>query len=56
MQVLQQAYETDVRGLCADVREELGGERDPLAAFAAGGYAQRKAAERAGGRQMSWGA
>jgi L-rhamnose isomerase / sugar isomerase len=56
MQVLQHAYETDVRPLCADVREELGGARDPLAAFAGSGYAQRKAAERVGGRQMSWGA
>ncbi|MGI8916901.1 MAG: L-rhamnose isomerase [Chloroflexota bacterium] len=56
MQVLQQAFETDVRPLCADVREELGGARDPLAAFAAGGYAERKAVERVGGRPMSWGA
>jgi len=54
MQVLQRAYETDVRELCADIREELGGARDPLAAFAASNYAARKADERAGGRQMSW--
>jgi L-rhamnose isomerase/sugar isomerase len=54
MQVLQRAFETDVRELCADVREELGGARDPLGAFAAGGYAERVAASRAGGRQMSW--
>jgi L-rhamnose isomerase/sugar isomerase len=55
MHVLQQAFETDVRELCADIREELGGARDPLAAFAASGYAACKAAERVGGRQMSWG-
>jgi L-rhamnose isomerase / sugar isomerase len=55
MAVLQQAFETDVRALCADVREELGGARDPLAAFAASGYAERKATERVGGRPMSWG-
>lgn len=54
MAVLQGAYETDVRALCADVREELGGARDPLAAFAASGYAARTAAERVGGQQMSW--
>ena len=54
MQVLQQAFETDVRELCADVREELGGSREPLAAFAASGYAARVAASRVGGRQMSW--
>lgn len=55
MAVLQQAFETDVRNLCADVREELGGARDPLVAFAASGYAERKATERVGGRPMSWG-
>jgi L-rhamnose isomerase/sugar isomerase len=54
MRVLQQAFETDVRELCARVREELGGARDPLAAFAASGYTERVAASRAGGRQMSW--
>jgi L-rhamnose isomerase/sugar isomerase len=54
MATLQRAYETDVRELCADVREALGGARDPLAAFAASGYAERKARERVGGRQMSW--
>ncbi len=55
MAVLQRAYETDVRELCADVREQLGGARDPLAGFAASGYATQKARERTGGKQMGWG-
>jgi L-rhamnose isomerase/sugar isomerase len=54
MQVLQRAYETDVRELCADVREQLGGARDPLGAYAASGYAEKIARERQGGKQMSW--
>ncbi|MCL5946545.1 MAG: L-rhamnose isomerase, partial [Chloroflexi bacterium] len=41
MQVLQRAYDTDVRELCADVREQLGGARDPLGAYAASGYAEK---------------
>ncbi|MCL4540897.1 MAG: L-rhamnose isomerase [Chloroflexi bacterium] len=54
MQVLQRAYDTDVRELCADVREQLGGARDPLGAYAASGYAEKIARERQGGKQMSW--
>ncbi|MCL4543918.1 MAG: L-rhamnose isomerase [Chloroflexi bacterium] len=54
MQVLQRAYETDVRELCADVREELGGVRDPLAAYSGSGYAEKITRERQGGRQMGW--
>lgn len=54
--VLMDAYETDVRSLLADRRESLGLPRDPLAAFAASGYAARVAGERVGGTQASWGA
>ena len=45
---LMAAYETDVRPLLAKVRVEMGREPDPLLAFHAGGYLERKAAERAG--------
>lgn len=45
---LMAAYETDVRPLLAKVRVEMGREPDPLLAFRAGGYLERKAAERAG--------
>ena len=50
------AYETDVRGILADRRENLGLPRDPLRAFAESGYAAKVAAERVGGTQASWGA
>ena len=54
--VLMDAFHTDVRPLVADVREELGADRDPMAAFAASGWAERAAAERVGGEQAGWGA
>lgn len=44
--VLQEAYATDVRPLLASVREEMGVPPDPVAAFRAGGYAERLARER----------
>jgi L-rhamnose isomerase/sugar isomerase len=40
------AYETDVRPLLARLRESIGVKADPVAAFRAGGYAQRLADER----------
>jgi L-rhamnose isomerase/sugar isomerase len=54
--VLMDAYNTDVRPLVAEVREELGAEGDPIAAYHRCGYAERIAAERAGGQQAGWGA
>jgi L-rhamnose isomerase/sugar isomerase len=54
--VLMDAYETDVRGVLADRREERGLPRDPVAAFAASGYAAAVAAGRVGGAQAGWGA
>lgn len=44
--LLQEAFQTDVGPLLAVVREEMGAVPDPVAAFRAGGYAQRLAAER----------
>ena len=55
-EVLTDAYETDVRTLLADRREERGLPRNPLKAFAESGYAKRVADERVGGTQASWGA
>jgi L-rhamnose isomerase/sugar isomerase len=49
-EVLTSAYQTDVRPLCAHVREQLGAAADPIAAFRASGYAARMAAERGGVR------
>lgn len=54
--VLMDAFHTDVRPLLAEFREARGLPADPYAAFAASGYAERAAAERAGGVQASWGA
>jgi L-rhamnose isomerase/sugar isomerase len=44
--ILVDAYNTDVRPLCAKVREELGAAADPISAFRAGGYADRVAQAR----------
>jgi L-rhamnose isomerase/sugar isomerase len=44
--VLLEAFETDVRPLLVHLRESKGLEPDPLAAFRAGGYAERLARER----------
>jgi len=54
--VLMDAYNTDVRPLLADLREELSLPRDPMKAFAASGYLETIAAERVGGNQAGWGA
>ena len=53
---LMDAYNTDVRPMLADHRESRGLPRDPYAAYAASGYAERIAAERVGGTQAGWGA
>ena len=54
--VLMDAYNTDVRPLLAEMRTEQGLDPDPMAAYAASGYAEKIAAERIGGQQAGWGA
>ncbi len=54
--VLMDAYNTDVRPLLAQFRADNGLAQDPMAAFAASGYAQQIATERVGGMQAGWGA
>jgi L-rhamnose isomerase/sugar isomerase len=54
--ILMDAYNTDVRPLLRDVREEMGVDPDPLAAYHRSGYAERIRAERIGGEQAGWGA
>ncbi len=54
--VLMDAYNTDVRPLLAEVRAEQGLDPDPLAAYAASGYADEIKAARVGGAQAGWGA
>jgi L-rhamnose isomerase/sugar isomerase len=51
---LLDAYATDVRPLCAKVREDMGGAADPKAAFKQSGYAERVAEERAEGVGAGW--
>ena len=45
-EILLEAFNTDVRPLCAKVRAGLGAAEDPVAAHRASGYAERVAAER----------
>jgi L-rhamnose isomerase / sugar isomerase len=53
---LMDAFSTDVRGDLAEWRAARGLPPDPMAAYRASGYAERIAAERAGGDQAGWGA
>ncbi|ROP47050.1 L-rhamnose isomerase [Streptomyces sp. PanSC9] len=52
--VLMDAYNTDVRPLLRQVREEMGRDPDPLAAYRRSGWAEKVVAERVGGRQAGW--
>ncbi|WP_333763546.1 L-rhamnose isomerase [Streptomyces sp. IBSBF 2390] len=52
--VLMDAYNTDVRPLLRQVREEMGLDPDPLAAYRRSGWAEKVVAERVGGRQAGW--
>jgi L-rhamnose isomerase / sugar isomerase len=54
--VLMDAYNTDVRPLLAELRAEQGLDADPMAAYAASGYAEKIKAGRQGGRAAGWGA
>ncbi|WP_199191345.1 L-rhamnose isomerase [Amycolatopsis sp. CA-126428] len=54
--VLMDAYNTDVRPLLAELREDAGLDPDPVAAYARSGYQEKIVAERAGGTQAGWGA
>jgi L-rhamnose isomerase/sugar isomerase len=54
--VLMDAYNTDVRPLLAELRAEQGLAADPMAAYAASGYAARIVEERRGGQAAGWGA
>src|SRR6478672_4481511 len=54
--VVMDAYNTDVRPLLARLRERMGLDPDPMAAYARSGYAARIVEERVGGNQAGWGA
>jgi L-rhamnose isomerase / sugar isomerase len=53
--VLMDAYNTDVRPLLAGLREEMGLDPDPVAAYHRSGYAERIIADRVGGTPAGWG-
>ncbi|MDT0433705.1 MULTISPECIES: L-rhamnose isomerase [Streptomyces] len=54
--VLMDAYNTDVRPLLAEVREELGLDPDPMGAYRRSGWQEHIVATRVGGTQAGWGA
>jgi len=54
--VFMDAYNTDVRPLLAQVRQEMGLDPDPVTAYHRSGYADKIVAERVGGQQAGWGA
>jgi L-rhamnose isomerase/sugar isomerase len=54
--VLMDAYNTDVRPLLAELREEMGLAGDPYAAYLASGYGEKIISERQGGSAAGWGA
>ncbi|MFF1732995.1 L-rhamnose isomerase [Streptomyces sp. NPDC058247] len=54
--VLMDAYNTDVRPLLEEVREELGLDPDPMGAYRRSGWQERIVKDRVGGVQAGWGA
>jgi L-rhamnose isomerase/sugar isomerase len=53
--VLMDAYNTDVRPLLGELREEMGLDPDPYGAYLGSGYQEKIVAERVGGTAASWG-
>jgi L-rhamnose isomerase / sugar isomerase len=51
---LMDAYNTDVRPLLAELREEMGLDPDPVGAYLRSGYAEKIVADRVGGTPASW--
>jgi L-rhamnose isomerase / sugar isomerase len=55
-EVLMDAYNTDVRPLLAELREEQGLDPAPVAAYRASGWREQIVEQRVGGTQAGWGA
>ena len=53
--LLLEAYNTDVRPLCAKVREDLGASADPISTFRESGYLEKVVDERLEGAGAGWG-
>jgi len=54
--VVMDAYNTDVRPLLGELRQDMGLDPDPIAAYKRSGYFDKIRGERAGGVQAGWGA
>jgi L-rhamnose isomerase / sugar isomerase len=54
--VLMDAYNTDVRPLLAELREEMGLDPDPIGAYRRSGYFEKVRSDRVGGDAAGWGA
>ncbi|MGW0841983.1 L-rhamnose isomerase [Streptomyces sp. NPDC002787] len=54
--VVMDAYNTDVRPLLREVREEMGLDPEPMEAYRRSGWASKIVEERVGGEQAGWGA
>ena len=54
--IFMDAYNTDVRPLLGEMRNEMGLDADPMKAYLASGYGAKIAAERVGGAQAGWSA
>jgi L-rhamnose isomerase/sugar isomerase len=54
--VLMDAYNTDVRPMLRDLREDMGLDPDPIGAYLRSGYAEHIATTRVGGDAAGWGA
>ena len=53
---LMDAYHTDVRPLLRELREDMGLDPDPIAAYKRSGYFEQIRDERAEGQAAGWGA
>jgi L-rhamnose isomerase/sugar isomerase len=53
--VLMDAYNTDVRPLLAELRQDMGLDPDPVAAYRRSGYGEQIVASRVGGTAAGWG-
>jgi L-rhamnose isomerase / sugar isomerase len=54
--VLMDAYNTDVRPMLRQLREDMGLDPDPIGAYRRSGYLEQVTAERADGQAAGWGA
>jgi L-rhamnose isomerase / sugar isomerase len=54
--IVEDAFKTDVRPMLAELREDMGIDPDPVAAYRRSGHLERVTADRAEGQASGWGA